>query len=276
MGIKGAAMRIQLLALTLMATPALAQSPLSALIAEYETGPAYIFQNDGRYGPTGTDYTAADINQKSTLYRTQRIALEARLGERHGIILLWAPLDITTRASLTKDLDFRGTVFPAGTVVDSRYLFEGYRASYLYRLIQGERFTWEIGGSVQVRNALVDLSAVDGSRYVKESDIGVVGAFKTRLRYTLPSRVWAGFEADALSTFGLFRNTTGGIYDVAVTLGVPLGAKDDVNAYARLRLLGGGADVVRRDIYNWGNYGFALVGVQADLVSLVERGLRKE
>jgi len=269
-------MRIPLLALTLMTTPALAESPLSALIAEYETGPAAIFQNDGRYGPTGTAYTADDINQKANLYRTQRIALEARLGERHGLLLLWAPFDITTRATLTRELDFRGTVFPAGTAVDSRYLFEGYRASYLYRLVNRERFSWDIGASVQIRNALVDLSAVDGSRYVKESDIGVVGAFKTRLRYTLPSRLWAGLEADALSTFGLLGNTTGGIYDVALTLGLPLDTKGDVNVYARLRLLGGGADVKRRDIYNWGNFGFALVGVQADLVSLVERGLREE
>ena len=99
----------------------------------------------------------------------------------------------------------------------------------------------------------------------------MVGALKTRLRYTLPSGVWAGLEADALSTFGLMGNTTGGIYDLALTLGLPLVDRRDVNVYARLRLLGGGADVKRRDIYNWGNFGFALVGVQADLVSLVER-----
>lgn len=268
-------MRIPLLALILLATPALAESPLTALVAEYETGPAYIFQNDGRYGPTGTSYDANDLNQKSTLYRSERIALEARLGERHGIILLYAPFDLTTRATLSKDIDFRGTVFPSGTVVDSRYLFEGYRASYLFRVIQGERFSWDIGASVQIRNALVSLGAVDGSRYTKESDIGVVGALKTRLRYTLPSRVWAGLEADGLSTFGLFGNTTGGIYDVALTLGLPLNTKGDVNAYARLRLLGGGADVKTRDIYNWGNFGFAVLGVQADLVSVVERGLAK-
>jgi hypothetical protein len=264
-------MRIPLLALTLLATPALAQSPLSALVAEYETGPAYIFQNDGRYGPTGTDYEADDINQKDNLYRSQRIALEARLGERHGIILLYAPFDITTRATLAKDIDFRGTVFPTGTVVDSRYLFEGYRASYLYRLLAGEQLTWDVGASFQVRNALVGLSAVDGTRHAFESDIGLVFALKTRLRYQLPSRWWAALEADALSTFGLLGNTTGGIYDVALTLGVPLDTRGDVQAYARLRLLGGGADVPRRDIYNWGNFGFAQLGVQADLVSLLTR-----
>jgi hypothetical protein len=266
-------MRISLLVLTLLSTPALAASPLTGLTAEYETGPAAIFQNDGRYGPSGTSYSAEDLQQNATLYRTWRSAVEARLGARHGLILLYAPFDVTTRATLSRDIDFRGTVFPAGTVVDSRYLFDGLRGSYLFRLIDGERFKWDIGASVQIRNALVGLGAVDGSRYSQESDIGVVGALKTRLRYELPSRVWAGLEADALSTFGLVGNTTGGIYDVALTLGVPLNTRGDVNAYARLRLLGGGADVTRRNIYNWGNFGFAVLGVQADLVSLVERGL---
>jgi hypothetical protein len=262
-----------LLSLLLIAPPALADSPLTGLIAEYETGPAAIFQNDGRYGATGTAYKAEDLNQRRNLIRAQRLSLEARLGERHGLILLYAPFDITTRASLPFDLDFRGTLFPQGTVVDSRYLFEGYRASYLYRLIAGEQLTWDVGASFQVRNALVDLSAVDGTRYASESDIGLVFAVKTRLRYQLPSRWWAGLEADALSTFGLLGNTTGGIYDVALTLGVPLDTRGDVQAYARLRLLGGGADVPRRDIYNWGNFGFAQLGIQADLVSLVEHGL---
>lgn len=266
-------MRTSLLALILVATPALADSPLKALIAEYEVGPAYIFQNTGRYGPEGTEYEADDINQQRNLVKAQRISLEARLGERHGLILLYAPFDITTRAALPFDLNFRGTVFPQGMVLDSRYLFEGYRASYLYRLIDGEHFKWDIGASVQVRNALVGFSAVDGSLYAYESDIGLVAVVKTRVWHQLPSRVWWAFEADALSTFGLLGNTEGGIYDVALTLGVPLGAKGDVDAFARLRLLGGGADVRSRNIYNWGNFGFAVIGVKADLVSLVERGL---
>ncbi|MET0404952.1 MAG: hypothetical protein ABW123_21225 [Cystobacter sp.] len=264
-------MRSFLLAVLLAASPALADGPLTAFIAEFETGPAAIFQNDGRYGASGTAYSAEDLQQNATLYRTWRASLEARLGRRHGIILLYAPLDVTTRTALARDLTFRDTVFPAGTVVDHRYLFDGYRASYLFRLIDGERFTWDIGASLQIRNALVGLGAVDGSRYTQESDIGLVGALKTRLRYTLPSGVWGGFEADALSTFGLVGNTAGGIYDVALTLGLPLTHRRDVNAYARLRWLGGGADVPRRDIYNWANFGFALLGLEVDLSSLFER-----
>jgi hypothetical protein len=264
-------MRSALLALCLTAAPALADGVPTALLAEYETGPAAIFQNDGRYGATGTRYTAQELNQTATLYRTWRLALETRLGARHGLILLYAPFEVTTRATLSRDFDFRGTVFPAGTVVDHRYLFDGYRASYLYRLVDGEHLKWDIGASVQIRNALVGLGAVDGSRYDQESDIGVVGAVKTRLRYSLDSGLWAGLEADALSTFGLVGDTTGAIYDVALTLGVPLDARRDVSAYARLRLLGGGADVTRRNLYNWGNFGFAQLGLQADLVSLFRR-----
>ena len=47
-------------------------------------------------------------------------------------------------------------------MVDHRYLFDGYRASYLFRLVDGERLQWDVGASVQIRNALVGLGAVDG------------------------------------------------------------------------------------------------------------------
>jgi hypothetical protein len=254
--------------LLLSALPARAESPLSALWVEYEAGPAAVFQLDGRYGPTGTRYDADTLNQRANLYPSQRLALEARLGQRHSLIFLYAPLDLSTRAALRRDIDFRGTLFREGVVVDSRFLFDGYRASYLYRVVDDERLSWDVGASFQVRNAEVNFSAVDGSLHAAEYDIGLVFAVKTRLLYRFPWRLWAALEADALSTFGLV-GPLGGIYDVALTLGVPLTARSDVSAYLRLRALGGGAEVTRRDIYNWGHFGFALVGVQADLVSLL-------
>ena len=76
-------MRTTLLVLTLLSMPAFAASPLTGLVAEYETGPAAIFQNDGRYGASGTSYSAEDLQQNATLYRTWRAAVEARLGTRY-------------------------------------------------------------------------------------------------------------------------------------------------------------------------------------------------
>ncbi len=265
-------MRALLLVVSLLVGLNASAGPLRALWLDSETGPARIFQNDNRYGEGGTEFSADDVNQRDQLLVSKRVSLEARLGERHGLILLWAPLDVTTRATLERDLDFKGTLFTQGEVIDSRYLFEGYRGSYLYRLIAREKLEWDVGASLQVRNARVALGTVSGSRYAAESDIGLVFAVKTRLLYRTNWRAWAALEADGSSSFGLVPGVSGALYDVALTLGMPLTQQsEEVSAFLRLRLVGGGADVERRDVYNWGNFGFALAGVRADLQSLFVR-----
>ncbi|MEK7412058.1 MAG: hypothetical protein AAB263_01940, partial [Planctomycetota bacterium] len=93
-----------------------------SLIADYEVGPLYLFQNEGRYGANGTFYTARDVGQQRNLLIAQRLSAEAQMG-RHTVIALWAPLDVTTRATLQRDLTFRTDLFAAGTVGDHRYLF---------------------------------------------------------------------------------------------------------------------------------------------------------
>jgi hypothetical protein len=261
------------LLLLLCALPlrARADRPLSALFLEAEAGPAFVFQNDNRYGASGTRYTARDVQQRDILLPSPRLSLEARLGERHGLVLLYAPFDVTTRATLSRDVDFRGTVFPTGSVVDHRYVFDGYRASYLFRLVDGAAVRWDVGASLQVRSALVQLSRVDGSLQARERDIGLVPALKTRLAVHFPWRLWAGLEADGLSTFGLAGDTEGGLYDVALTLGIPLAFRNEADVYLRLRLLGGGAEVPQRDIFNWANIGFAVIGARLDLNELADR-----
>lgn len=189
----------------------------------YETGPAYVLQNDGEYGEGGTRYGADDVAQQDNLVRTSRTSAELAIG-RHTAILLYAPFELRTQVKLERDLQFRDELFAAGTIIDHRYLFEGYRASYLYRVLDGERLALELGGSVQIRNAEVAFTSADGAQRADEDDIGVVAAAKVRLRYRpAPERLWAALEADGLSTFGLVSGTKGGIYDVQLTLGAPLG-----------------------------------------------------
>jgi hypothetical protein len=184
------------------------------------------------------------------------------------VILLYAPFEVTTRVTLDEELRFRDTTFPGASVVDHRYLFDGFRASYLYRVLAGAPLTLDAGGSLQIRNAEVAFTAVDGSRHDAETDIGLVFALKARLRYTTASGPYGELEADALSTFGLLGDTEGAIYDVALTAGVPLGAH--VEAFLSLRLLGGGADVPDRAIYNWGNFGSATAGLRVALDGLFD------
>jgi hypothetical protein len=251
------------------ARPVAAETPrlLDSLLVDFEVGAAYLFQNDGRYGADGSKYTAAEVGQQRNLAVALRLAIEARVG-RHTLIATWAPLDLTTRSTLTRDLTFQTTTFADRSVVDHRYLFDGYRLSYLFGLVRGSRFTLGVGASIQVRNASVEFRTVDTSTalFAVERDIGLVGALKVRARFDA-GILYAQADIDFFNTFGL--GLPAGIHDVALTLGVPI--VPGLDFLLRLRLVGGGADVPSRNIFNWGNFGFAVLGLRVDLPSLWSR-----
>lgn len=96
--------------------------------------------------------------------------------------------------------------------------------------------------------------------FAVERDIGFVGALKARALFDA-GILYAQADVDFFNTFGI--GLRGGIHDVALTLGVPV--IQGLDLLLRLRLVGGGADVATRDIFNWANFGFALVGLRVDL-----------
>jgi hypothetical protein len=245
-------MRLRMFTLmTMVAVPGVAGAETWTPTLVYETGPAYVVQNDGEYGATGTRYDAGEVGQQDNLARVSRTSVELAIG-RHTAVLLYAPFELRTQVTLSRDLQFRDELFTAGTVVDHRYLFDGYRASYMYRVIDGDVLSLDVGGSVQIRNAEVAFTTVDGAQRSDEDDIGVVGAAKARLTYRPSEQLWSALEVDAFSTFGLVGNVSGAIYDAQLSIGHPVGRGIDL--FLGARLLGGGADVESKDIYNWGNF----------------------
>ena len=255
----GRCLSASLAALAALTSGVAAASP--SIVLGYETGPSYVAQNDGRYGVDGTAFRASDVGQRKTLSVTRRSTFEARVG-RHAFILLYAPLELDTRVTLARDLKFRDTLFAAGTVVDHRYLFDGYRGSYLYTVLPGE-LRVELGGSLQIRSAEVAFSSVDGRLRDAQDNIGLVGAAKARVTYAPPRAAWAAIEADALSTFGLAGGVSGAIYDVALSVGTEV--RPGVDVYLSARLLGGGATVPDQAIDNWANFVTASVGLKVAL-----------
>lgn len=254
--------------LAVRATVTHADTPLTATVV-HEAGPAAILQNDGEYGANGTRYSAADVGQRKNLIVSQRTSVELARG-RHRLILLYAPFEVTTEVTLDRPLQFRDTNFAAGSVVSHHYLFDGYRASYLYRAVDRGAFKLEVGGSVQIRNAEVAFRTVDGTQRDAENDIGVVGAAKARLWYQPSAQSsWAALEFDGLSTFGLLSNVRGGIYDAQLMAGYPVARSVDL--FLGARLLGGGADVKSKNIYNWANFVAFTVGVRVSLDELLGR-----
>lgn len=242
-------------------------APSIELVAQYETGPAYIAQNDGEYGAGGTRFGADDVGQQDNLLLARRTSLELGHG-RHRAILLYAPFESTTTVTLGRDLQFRDAMFVAGTTVEHRYLFDGYRASYLYRIWERGPVAVELGGSLQIRNAEVAFESRDGALRASETDIGLVVAAKSRLWYRPRGDTWWGaLEADAFSTFGLVPGVRGAIYDVQLAAGHPVATGVDVMFGARL--LGGGATVEDRDIYNWANFIVVTAGLRVSFDRLL-------
>ncbi|MDY0060846.1 MAG: hypothetical protein RBU45_13620 [Myxococcota bacterium] len=244
--------------------------PLGGFRAEAEVGPVRILQNDNAYGPDGTTFHADDVGQQDNLVFGRRLALELPLAARHGLVFVYAPLDVVTRATLGDAVQFNDTRFAAGTVVDSRYLFDGYRLSYLYAPLVREQLALQVGLSTQIRNAQVALTSVDGTQRAVESDIGLVGALKARLWWDplAPGGPYLLLDADAFSTFGLVGDVTGAIYDLALSCGFPLAPGADL--FVRGRLLGGGATVPDKDIDNWGNFASFTLGLRLGLESLLD------
>ena len=250
------------------ATGAHADTPVTATVV-YEAGPAAILQNDGEYGANGTRYSASDVGQTNNLLVSQRTSVELARG-RHHVILLYAPFEVTTEVTLGRALQFRDTNFAAGAVVSHRYLFDGYRASYLYRALDRGAFKLELGGSLQIRNAEVAFRTINGAQRDAENDIGVVAAAKARLWYQpYEHGSWAALEFDGLSTFGLVSKVSGGIYDAQLMAGYPVARSVDL--FLGARLLGGGADVKSQEIYNWANFIAFTVGVRISLDELLGR-----
>lgn len=238
---------------------------VDSFLVDYEAGPLYIAQNDNAYGPNGTKFTAAEVGQQENLLLSQRIALALPIALRHELVLTYAPLDVATEARLDRAINLNDVVFPEGTVVKSRYLFDGYRLTYLFALVRREQFVLQIGLAGQIRNAQVALTGLEGTLYADESDIGVVGAPVVRLFWDPFDKGGPYWFLDllAFSTFGLFGDVSGGIYDVAATWAVPV--VDGADVIFRARLLGGGATVPDRNIENWGNFVSVATGLRVAL-----------
>jgi len=251
------------LAFSLMAASATANPGVEL---RYEVGPTAILQNDGRYGANGTAYGADDVGQTSNLVIGQRASVELAL-DCHRLVLLYAPFAVSSRFVPREDFFFRDSTFDAGAALVHDYLFDGYRASYLGRVLDGP-LSLELGASLQVRNANVAFTSGNGEKFSSESDIGLVFALKARLTWaSAPGAAWAQVEADAFSTFGAFESFRGGIYDVALTLGIPMGEAADLLFVTRF--LGGGAEVRDREIENWANFFSTSIGLRLRIDTLI-------
>ncbi len=158
--------------------------------------------------------------------------------------LLWQPLDLRTTATLDRDLRVDGLVFPATRPIDLRYGFSFWRLSWAHRAVDRRDLEVSLGLGLQIRNATIGFTAVDGSQSEINRDIGPVPLLELEIRRAFDDGVHLeaeidGFYAPIKYLNGGSVDVEGAIADIQLRAGLDLA--DPTTAFLGLRYLGGGA-----------------------------------
>ena len=233
-------------ALLLPAAPAQAQP---AWTLEVESGAAFPGYNDIRIpGDTGTLFSfSEELETDPTPYI--RLRLTRRLGARHSLGLLVAPLQLDASGSLDRPLDFAGTTFPAGTPLEGRYRFDSYRLIYRWAAIQRETFRGEIGLTAKIRDAAIRVSG--GGLAAEKKNTGLVPLISFRADWMWRAKWHLLVDGDALAA------PQGRAEDVLAALRYDLHPRAAV--HLGYRILEGGAD--NDEVYTFTLVHFAAAGV---------------
>ena len=206
-----------------------------------EVGAIFVLWHRYRGGSDGTDFNWRRDGGQASAALTWRLSAELELFRRHELVLLYQPVDLRTRATLTEDLRVNGLTFPARTPMQFRYGFDFYRLSYLYVFSADRDHELAVGLSLQLRVADIEFASLDGSLQRTSQDLGPVPLLKLRGRYTFDNDVFLGTEVDGIgirfpsdqgSALGLF-------FDTALRVGYS--PTQFLETYFNLRYFGGGA-----------------------------------
>lgn len=154
------------------------------------------------------------------------------LSPAHSLRFLYAPFEVRSTLVSTANLQFMGTTFPSGQPIDVRYVFNSYRASYIYTWNPDQPFRPHLGFTAKVRDAGIQVS---GSAGVKErSNVGFVPLLNF------------GFDFDFAEAWGLSFDVDGAAAKQGRAIDMMMELRyrgwSGWHLGAGLRVLDGGAD----------------------------------
>jgi hypothetical protein len=163
---------------------------------------------------------------------------------RQTFTLLWQPLDLRSTVTLDEPLRVNATTFAAGRPIDLRYGFSFWRGSWGHRVLVRDHTELTLGLGLQIRNATIGFTSVDGSQSEFNRDIGPVPLLELEVRHRFDDGAFLeaeidGFYAPIKYLNGRDVDVVGAIADVQLRAGVALA--DPTSAWVGLRYLGGGA-----------------------------------
>ncbi len=196
-------------------------------------------------GQDGTRFNYRTEGGQDVLFPFFRLSTDLTFKGRHTIVFLYQPLNLTGETVLTEDTVFDGTVFPAGTPLNSTYGFPFWRISYLYDFLRRQGDEVSLGFSLQIRNATIVFTSADGMLRADRRDVGPVPLIKFRGRWGFDNGVWWGTEIDGIyapisGINGSDEEITGALLDASLRVGYDFTRR--VSGFFNVRYLGGGAE----------------------------------
>jgi hypothetical protein len=229
-----------------------------SIVANVEFGFLAVADHKIQFGDPGSYIDYVNEGGQDVLLPVARMSLDLILAKDHRITFLYQPLEIKTTATLTRNLTIAGnsTDFQSEDDVEFLYSFPFYRLSYAYDVLKGSKHTLALGASIQIRNTVISFRDLDGTGFVRKSNIGPVPVLKIYYKTKFNYGLWIGAEIDGFyAPISVLNGSTtevvGAIVDASLRTGLTL--SDRAEIFLNLRYLAGGAVGSSDDGYtkNW-------------------------
>lgn len=231
--------------LVLAATGASAQERWTV---DLEGGAAISGYNDARIpGDTGTLFSFTDDLESETEF-FWRVRGSVGLTPRQSLSVLIAPLRIDSSGTFDRPIDFSGARFAPGVPVTGLYVFNSYRVSWRYDIVNGERWRLGLGVTGKIRDAETRLESA--ATTASKTNVGFVPLVNFLLQRRFSNGVVLELSGDALAA------PQGRAEDVFAGVLIPAGR--NLSLKAGYRLLEGGAD--NDEVYTFAAVHYLAVG----------------
>ena len=221
------------------------ETPLAVRV-EAEAGAVKVLYHTYRVGETadsGTEFNFVTNGGQEILSSFSRYTAIVDIMDRHALRFLYQPLELATQIRAKADFTIDDETFLEGEAVDIVYGFPFYRLTYLYDLLPGKT-ELSVGAALQLRNASIRFTTVDGSKRAVSQNLGPVPAFAFAAKLPFDNGLFLAMDATGLYASSAIINGAdfefeGSILDASLRAGARV--RDGLDAYANLRFVGGSA-----------------------------------
>jgi hypothetical protein len=216
---------------------------------DFESGAAFTGYNDVEIpNREATRFSlSSDLDPDPVWYYRLRLGADF---DRHSLSLLYAPLRVVSRGDAPREISFADETFPAGSPLEGVYVFNSYRLTWSYALVDTEALRLAAGVTGKIREASISLKTA--GLMSESTNLGVVPLIHLDFLWRF-APAWAfQVSGDGLAV------PQGRAEDFQAALVYTPG--DDVDLRLGYRILEGGSDA--SSVYTFALFHYITAGIK--------------